>query len=99
VTPEQDRFGPEQVQAPETVLGVPQEREPRRTVLLAVGSIVCSQNAADHILVQVGPKGLARCCAIFGQPKRGLRRLSSQMARINSGEGPFGPGFFFGREE
>ena len=51
VTPQQDRFRPEQVQAPETVRGVPQEREPRRTVLLALGSIVCSQNPADHILI------------------------------------------------
>src|ERR1035438_4310123 len=45
------------------------------------------------------PKVLAPCCAIFGQPKRGLRRLSSQMAWISSGEGPFGPGVFFGQED
>ena len=30
---------------------------------------------------------------------RFLYSLSSQMARINSGVGPFGPGFFFGLEE
>jgi hypothetical protein len=45
------------------------------------------------------PKTLVQCCAIFGQPKRGLRRLSSQMARISSREGPRGPGFVFGRDE
>ena len=28
-----------------------------------------------------------------------LRRLSSQMTRISSGEDPFGPGFGFGLEE
>jgi len=32
--------------------------------------------------------------AIRGQPKRGLRALSSTMARISASSGPFGPGFF-----
>jgi hypothetical protein len=37
------------------------------------------------------PKVLAKCCTIFGLPNQGLRRLSSQMARISSGEGPLPP--------
>ena len=41
--------------------------------------------------------GLEQVSAFIGI--RRLRRLSSQMARISSGEGPFGPGFFFGLEE
>jgi hypothetical protein len=32
--------------------------------------------------------------AIRGQPNRGLRDLSSTMARMRAASGPFGPGFF-----
>ena len=32
--------------------------------------------------------------AIRGQPNRGLRDLSSTMARMSASLGPFGPGFF-----
>ena len=32
--------------------------------------------------------------AIRGQPNRGLRDLSSTMARMSASSGPFGPGFF-----
>src|SRR5215468_12772127 len=32
--------------------------------------------------------------AIRGQPNRGLRDLSSTMARMTAASGPFGPGFF-----
>ena len=97
MTPQQDRFGPEQVQAPETVFGMTQERKPRRSDVTAFGAVVCGQNSTHHIFVDA--KVLAKCCAIFGQPKQGLRRLTSQMAWISSGEGPFAPGVFFGLEE
>jgi hypothetical protein len=37
---------------------------------------------------------LAMMRAIRGQPNRGLRDLSSTMARMTPSSGPFGPGFF-----
>ena len=40
VTPQQDRFGPEQVQAPETIFGMSKQREPRRPAIPACGSVV-----------------------------------------------------------
>ena len=60
VTPQQDRFGPEQVQAPETVFGMTQEGEPRRSVLTTFGAVVGGQNSADHILVEIDTKGLGQ---------------------------------------
>ncbi len=35
--------------APETVFGVAQEREPRRSVIM-FGAVVCGQNSADYRL-------------------------------------------------
>jgi hypothetical protein len=58
VTAQQDRFGPKQVQAPQTVFGMTQEGEPRRFVLTAFGAVVCGQNSADHVLVDINAKGL-----------------------------------------
>ncbi len=80
VTPQQDRFGPEQVQAPETVLGMTQEREPRRSVVTAFGVVVCGQNSADHIFVEVDAKGL-------GQVLRDLRAAKSGIAPLEFTDG------------
>src|ERR1019366_8589269 len=38
------------------------------------------------------PKACASCCAMRGQPTRGLRRLISTIASMSSFDGPFGPG-------
>src|ERR1035437_1347437 len=60
VTLQQDRFGPEQVQAPETVFGMTQVREPRRSMVTVVRAVVCGQHSADHIFVEVEAKGLSQ---------------------------------------
>src|SRR5664279_1154634 len=75
VTPQQDRFGSKQVQAPETVFGMTQEGEPRRFVLTAFGVVVCGQNSADHVFVDVEAKGL-------GQVLRDLRAAKSGIAPL-----------------
>ena len=72
MTLEQDRFGPKQVQAPESVFGVAQEREPGRSVLIAVWTVVCSQNSADHILVQFDAKSLGQMLCDLRAAKSGL---------------------------
>jgi len=80
VTPQEDRFGPEQVQAPETVFGMTQEREPRGSVVTAFGAVVCGQNSADHIFVEVDAKGL-------GQVLRNLRAAKSGVAPLEFTDG------------
>jgi hypothetical protein len=52
-----------------------QEREPRRFVVAAVGAVVCGQNSADHIFVDVEAKGL-------GQVLRDLRAAKSGIAPL-----------------
>jgi hypothetical protein len=80
VTPQQDRFGPEQVQAPETVLGMTQEREPRRSDVTAFGAVVCGQNSTHHIFVDVDTKGL-------GQVLRDLRAAEAGVAPFDFTDG------------
>jgi hypothetical protein len=75
VTPQQDRFGPEQVQAPETVFGMTQEREPRRSVVTAFGAVVCGQHSADHIFVEVEAEGLGQVLGDLGAAKSGIAPL------------------------
>ena len=55
---EQDRFGLEQVQTPQTVFRVSKERQPRRATIAAFRSVVGGQHSADHILIQGEAKGL-----------------------------------------
>src|SRR5450759_4957546 len=80
VTPQQDRFGPEQVQAPETVFGMTQERKPRRSEVTAFGAVVCGQNSTHHIFVDVDAKGL-------GQVLRDLRAAKSGIAPLEFTDG------------
>src|SRR5664279_704406 len=75
VTPQQDRFGLEQVQAPETVFGLTQEREPRRSVVTAFGVVVSGQNSADHIFVKVEAKGLGQVLRDLWAAKSGIAPL------------------------
>ena len=79
MTPEQDRFGPEQVQAAETVFGVAQECEPRSSAS-TFGAVVCGQNSADYIFVQVDAEGL-------GQVLRDLRAAKSGIAPLEFADG------------
>ena len=77
---EQDRFRPEQVHAPETILGMPKEREPRGSIVPAFGSIVGCQNPTDHILVEVHAKGL-------GQVLGNLRTAKARIALLEFTDG------------
>ena len=92
VTLQQNRFGPEQVQTPETVFGMPQEREPRRSVVTAFRVVVGGQNSADHIFVEVDANGL-------GQVLRNLRAAELGIAPLDFTEGldPFRGGPFWTR--
>ena len=72
VTPQQDRFGPEQVHAPETVFGMTQERKPRRSVVTAFGVVVRCQNSADHIFVDLDAKGLGQVLCDLRAAKPGI---------------------------
>jgi len=40
VTPQQDRLGPEKVQAPETIFGMTQQRKPRRAQSTSVSTLL-----------------------------------------------------------
>src|ERR1035441_7792945 len=75
VTPQQDRFSPEQVQAPETAFSMTQEREPRRSVITAVGTVVYGQDSADHIFADVDAKGFAQMLGELRAAKTGIAPL------------------------
>ena len=57
-----------------------QEREPRRSVVTAFGAVVCGQNSADHIFVEVEAKGL-------GQVRRDLRAAEAGVAPFDFTDG------------
>ena len=69
---EQDRFGSEQVQAPETVLRMPKQGEPRRPAVSTFGSVVCCQNPADHIFIDVEAKDLGQVLGDLRAAKAGI---------------------------
>ena len=92
VTPQQDRFGPEQVQAPETVFGMTQEREPRRSVVTAVGAVVRGQHSADHIFVEVEAKDLGQVLGDLWAAKSGIAPLEFTNGSDQFRRGPFWTG-------
>jgi len=54
---ELDGLNPEQVQTPQTVRGLPQQREPGRTGA-ARGPVIGCQHAPDNVLVELRPKSI-----------------------------------------
>src|SRR5664279_4005181 len=92
VTPQQDRFGPEQVQAPETVFGMTQEREPRRSVVTAVGAVVRGQHSAAHVFVEVEAKGLGQVLGDLWAAKAGIAPLEFTDGPDQFRSGPFWTG-------
>src|SRR5664279_1060836 len=94
VTPQQDRFGPEQGQAPETVFGMTQEGEPRRSVVTAVGAVVCGQHSADHIFVEVEAKGLGQVLGDLWAAKSGIASLEFTDGSDQFQRGPCWTGLF-----
>ena len=95
VTLEHDGLAAKQVDAPETVRRVTDERQPGRPGAARGGSIVFRQHASDDVLVDVDaerPRDGEMMRAMRGQPNRGFRDLSSTIARMSASLGPFGPG-------
>ena len=53
-----DRFGPKQVETPETIFGVTQNCKPRRAIVGSGRLEVFLQDSANDILVEVDTKGI-----------------------------------------
>jgi hypothetical protein len=94
IAPEHDRLAAKQVHAPEAILGVADERQPRGSAAARRRPIVFRQDAVHHVPVDIDSERLRMMRAIRGQPNRGLRTLSSTIALMSASSGPFGPGFF-----
>src|ERR1039457_5104368 len=84
VPPQQDRFEPEQIQAPETVLGMTQERKPRRSEVTAFGAVVCGQNSTHHIFVEVDTKGLGQVLRYDAPFHFGNRQASGNLEKMSA---------------
>ena len=56
---QEDGFNAEQIDTPEAVLGVSDERQPRRTIGARLGSKVFGKHAADDIFVNLDAKGMS----------------------------------------
>jgi hypothetical protein len=52
-----------------------QEGEPRRFVFTAFGAVMCGQDSADHILVDIDAKGLGQVLRDLRAPKSGIALL------------------------
>ena len=55
--PQHDGFAPEQINTPQAVFHVPDERQPRRATGSRLRSIVFGEHPADHILVDLDAEG------------------------------------------
>ena len=70
---EQHRFHPKQVQAPKTVFGMAQQREPRRTPHAAFGPIMGCQNPPNDVLVNLDAEGFSQ---LLGNPGAAKPRIA-----------------------
>jgi hypothetical protein len=70
---EQDRFHPKQVQAPKTVFGMAQQREPRRTTHATIGPIMRCQNPPDDVLVNLNAESFSQ---LLGNPQAAKTRIA-----------------------
>jgi hypothetical protein len=93
VGPQRGRLAPEQIDTPETVFHVAQERQPGGTTGVLSRPVVKAENPANHVFVDLDVEREAICWAIRGQPQLGLRCFISTTTRMSSALGPFGPGF------
>ena len=77
-----DRFAAKKIDAPKAILHVANKRQPGGTVVTRAWSVMPSKDTSDDILVDLKTKRLGELLvnAMRGQPKRGLRDLSSTMA-------------------
>ena len=89
---EQDGFSPEQISAPQTVLGMAKEREPSGPTVPAISLVMGGQNPADDILVQSQTESLGQMLGDFRTAKAGITALKFRNG-LNQVRGrPSGPG-------
>ena len=86
------RLAPEQVDAPQAILRMPQERQPGRTTRVGGRSRVRSEHSAHHVLVDVDRKGARdRLCDPRTAPP-GVAPLHVDEGILTSAlDGPWGP--------
>ena len=91
---EHDGRTAQEVHAPQTVCRVSDERQPRGPGSARGGTRAFRQHAVHDVLSMSTPNVCEMMRAIRGHPNRGLRDLSSTLARMSASLGPVGPGFF-----
>jgi hypothetical protein len=77
---QENRLRPKQVQAPETILRVAQEREPRRAIVVRFWTVVGGQDSSYQILVDFGAEG-------FGELLRNSRATEARVTLLESDNG------------
>ena len=66
---------------------------------IALGRRSITAGAGGHVFIDFQTEDLGQVLRNLGTAKTGLRRFSSQIAWISSGEGPLGPGLRLGDQE
>lgn len=96
VAPEHNRLASKEVDAPEAVRGVADERQPRGSGSIPAGdtAIVFRQDAVHDVPVDVDPKRLRNDPRDPRTAELRIARLERQMAWTSASSGPFGPDFF-----
>src|ERR1700687_3675304 len=84
VSAEDGRFAPKQIDAPQTVLRVHQNREPDGPAGSGFGCYRTVKMRRTTSLLMGIPKARVICSAIRGQPPVGFRSLMSTMAAVTS---------------
>src|SRR6516165_7627594 len=86
------RFTAKQVRAPQTVLRLTEEGEPRRTTGSGFWPVMFSENPAHHVLVDIHAESQSDLLGNSRTTPGRVTSLSSRTASIHSWAGPFGPG-------
>jgi hypothetical protein len=93
VAAQDGRFASKQIETPQTVLRVTEDRDPGRPGRVWSRSVPNGENAPHDIFLMGIANAKAICRAIRGQPHVGFRRFMSTTAAMTAWVGPFGPGF------
>ena len=91
---EHDGRTAQEVHAPQTVCRVSDERQPRGPGSAGAGRERFASTRCTTVLSMSTPNVCEMMRAIRGHPNRGVRDVSSTMARMSDSLGPLGPGFF-----
>jgi len=98
---QKDRFGPKQVQTPETILAVAQKSKPRGTLVGSSRFEVFCQDPANDIFVQVDPEGIGNLLGDAWTTIPGIATFELEDGLNDLLTWAFGPRLapWFGREE